>query len=109
MRDTTELCDTTVCVSVDVGIWFLTEVLNFLFDRKDLIRLAVLPEKFNFSKSYNKPRCQAVSKAIRYNRIPQQWRDFSLKLKITWSLNLHILRCRNVKCTQAKLNSVEPF
>ena len=104
-----ELCDTTVCVSVDVGIMFLTEVLNLLFDRKELIRLVVLPEKFYFIKSYKKARCRAVSKAIRYTRIPQQWRDFCLKLKITLSLNLHILRCRTVKCTQAKLNSVEPF
>ena len=80
--DRTEPCDTTVCVSVGVVILFLTEVLNFLFDRKELIRLVVLPEKFYFSKSYKKERCHAVSKAIRYTRIPQQWRDFFLSLRL---------------------------
>jgi len=70
VQDRTGPSDTLVCISVGVGVLFLTEVLNFMFDRKELISLIVLPEKFSFNKSHNKPRCHAVSKAFRYPRIP---------------------------------------
>jgi hypothetical protein len=46
-----EHCDTPVCITVGVRILFLTKILNFLFDTKELISLIVLLEKFNFSKS----------------------------------------------------------
>jgi len=71
VRDRREPCDTPGFISVGEYILFLTEVPNFLFDRKELISLTVLPEKLNFRKSYNKPRYHAVSKAFRYPRIPQ--------------------------------------
>jgi hypothetical protein len=42
--DRKERCNTPVSISVGVEVLFLTEVLNFLFHRKDLISLIVLPK-----------------------------------------------------------------
>jgi hypothetical protein len=44
-----------------LGYFFVTEVLNAMFDRKELISLAVLPEKLNISKSYNELRCHITN------------------------------------------------
>jgi hypothetical protein len=37
-------CDTHVSITVGVEILFLTEILNLLFERKELISLIVLPK-----------------------------------------------------------------
>jgi hypothetical protein len=105
VQDRTGPCDTLVCISVGVDVLFLIEVLNFMFDRKELISLIVLPKSLiSISHTTNQGamQCQRLFDV----RDTLTMKKLLIKLKIKWSLNRHILRCRVVKCTQGKLNSV---
>jgi hypothetical protein len=48
---------------------------NFVWQKRaDKLNWAA--QKVNFTKSYNKSQCHAVSKAFRNPRIQQQWKDY---------------------------------
>jgi len=57
----TEPCNAPACVSVGVKISPLTETLKFLFERKDVISLNIMNEKFNFSNLFYNLRCHVAS------------------------------------------------
>jgi hypothetical protein len=59
--DRTEPCDTPAYISLAVDGSSLTETLNFLRERKELIRLIKLTENINSDKLYNKPRRHILS------------------------------------------------
>jgi hypothetical protein len=53
--DRTEACGTAACIFLGVDSSPSTETWNFLLERKELISLTVLAEKFNLSNLCDKP------------------------------------------------------
>jgi hypothetical protein len=68
MGDRTLRCGTPACIFLGEEISPSTEALNLLSERKELMSLAVLTEKFNFINLYNKPVCRVISKAFLISR-----------------------------------------
>jgi hypothetical protein len=69
----TEPCGIPACISLGVDISSLTETVNFLGKRKELISFIRLIKNFNSDNLYRKLRCQAVLKAFQYPRIQQPY------------------------------------
>ena len=79
---------TPACISLGFDISPLTETLNFLLERNELISLTMLTEKCNLSNVYRKPGCQVVSKAFSISKNSAAVESLLLKFKVTWSVSL---------------------
>ena len=65
-----------------------TETFYFLSERKDLISLTVVTEKFNYSNLNNKPQWKVVQKAFPIYKNTAAVDKLLLKFNVTWSVSL---------------------
>jgi hypothetical protein len=64
VRDRTEPCSSSACISLGLDISHSTDTLKFLWHRIKLIRLIKLIENFKLDNVYGNPMCHVVSKAF---------------------------------------------
>jgi hypothetical protein len=82
-----EPCATPTCIILFVYILPSTGAENFIFERKELMSLIKLAERFNYDNLHSNALCRVVSKVFSTTKYTATIM-IVLKLRVTWSVRL---------------------